>query len=180
MLTAGRHSAPSFETEVPTSTLLLRNIRCPGRFADFLRLVTSSSIHPGKLTVGFRVVGLALHAKGGLRQDLSEGGVLATLIGFLGDFDLAEEAAREVLRHRRRAGGPATASPGTRVPRALAARGRSADRRQLHGGIDEHDHVSRPAPKLIFTSCHPALAVEAQVALTLRPLGGLTTGEIPR
>jgi len=124
------------------------------------------------------------------------GRVLATVIGFLGDFDLAEEAAQEAFAiaadHWPRDGVPTN-------PRAWlmrTARNRATDRirrdRALAtklgllatGGRVELPMDSTAFPderlELIFTCCHPALAVEAQVALTLRTLGGLTTDEIAR
>jgi RNA polymerase sigma-70 factor (ECF subfamily) len=124
------------------------------------------------------------------------GRVLATVIGFLGDFDLAEEAAQEAFAiaadHWPRDGVPTN-------PRAWlmrTARNRATDRirrdRALAtklGLLATGDRVELPMDstafpderlELIFTCCHPALAVEAQVALTLRTLGGLTTDEIAR
>jgi RNA polymerase sigma-70 factor, ECF subfamily len=120
------------------------------------------------------------------------GRVLATLIGLLGDFDLAEEAAQEAFAaaadHWPREGLP-------RSPRAwlvTTARNRATDRirRERVGAAKlallvpptEADVTTFPDERLelIFTCCHPALAVEAQVALTLRTLGGLTTDEIAR
>ena len=66
--------------------------------------------------------------------------------------------------------------------RRVRARGRAAGARRRRGRGDE-DLVS-PIPderlRLIFTTCHPALAAEARVALTLRALGGLTTAEVAR
>jgi RNA polymerase sigma-70 factor (ECF subfamily) len=124
------------------------------------------------------------------------GRVLATLIGFLGDFDLAEEAAQEAFaiaaERWQREGMPAN-------PRAwlmTTARNRATDRIRrertlaakaglLVGGsraeaVMTTTTFSDERLELIFTCCHPALAVEAQVALTLRTLGGLTTDEIAR
>jgi RNA polymerase sigma-70 factor (ECF subfamily) len=124
------------------------------------------------------------------------GRVLATLIGFLGDFDLAEEAAQEAFAiaadHWPRDGLPAN-------PRAWlmrTARNRATDRIRRDrvlatklGLLVADDRVDEPMDtttfpderlELIFTCCHPALAVEAQVALTLHTLGGLTTDEIAR
>ncbi len=124
------------------------------------------------------------------------GRVLATLIGFLGDFDLAEEAAQEAFaiaaERWPREGTPTN-------PRAwlmTTARNRATDRirrdRAFATKLDllvAGDRVPVPMRtmtfpderlELIFTCCHPALAVEAQVALTLRTLGGLTTDEIAR
>ncbi|MEO9175799.1 MAG: DUF6596 domain-containing protein [Gaiellales bacterium] len=124
------------------------------------------------------------------------GRVLATLIGFLGDFDLAEEAAQESFA---RAAGcwPRDGTP--RNPTGwLIAVGRNAalDRIRRDAVLaskigllpvadaseDEmDDELFRDERlELIFTCCHPALSLEAQVALTLRTLGGLTTSEIAR
>ncbi|MCW2996847.1 MAG: polymerase subunit sigma-24 [Conexibacter sp.] len=124
------------------------------------------------------------------------GRVLAALIGFLGDFDLAEEAAQEAFtiaaERWPRDGVPA--SPGAWL--VTTARNRAVDRirrdRTLaaktrllqvpEAAEDEVDPTTFPDEwlELIFTCCHPALATDAQVALTLRTLGGLTTGEIAR
>jgi RNA polymerase sigma-70 factor, ECF subfamily len=124
------------------------------------------------------------------------GRVLAALIGFLGDFDLAEEAAQEAFAiaadRWSRDGIPSH-------PRAWlmrTARNRATDRirrdRALatkFGLLVAGDQAEVPMNtttfpderlELIFTCCHPALATEAQVALTLRTLGGLTTEEIAR
>jgi len=124
------------------------------------------------------------------------GRVLATLIGLLGDFELAEEAAQEAFAiaadHWPRDGTPGN-------PRAWlirTARNRATDRIRRDRTLDakysqlvnddgsEVPMVTTAFPderlELIFTCCHPALAVEAQVALTLRTLGGLTTDEIAR
>ncbi|GAA0724041.1 RNA polymerase subunit sigma-24 [Dactylosporangium roseum] len=124
------------------------------------------------------------------------GRVLATLIGILGDFDVAEDAAQEAFAiaadHWPREGVPAN-------PRAWlmrTARNRATDRirrdRVLATRLDmlvAAHRVEVPMNtttfpderlELIFTCCHPALAIEAQVALTLRTLGGLTTDEIAR
>jgi RNA polymerase sigma-70 factor (ECF subfamily) len=124
------------------------------------------------------------------------GRVLATMIGFLGDFDLAEEAAQEAFAIATdrwpREGIPSN-------PRAwlmTTARNRATDRirrdRALTAKLDllvAADRIEMPMTttrfpderlELIFTCCHPALAIESQVALTLRTLGGLTTDEIAR
>jgi RNA polymerase sigma-70 factor (ECF subfamily) len=124
------------------------------------------------------------------------GYVLAALIGFLGDFDLAEEAAQDafaIAAERWPRDGVPT-SPGTWL--VTTARNRAIDRirrdRTLAAktrllqisetGNDAMGPTSFPDERLelIFTCCHPALAVEAQVALTLRTLGGLTTTQIAR
>ncbi|MFD9949247.1 RNA polymerase sigma factor [Nonomuraea sp. NPDC059023] len=122
------------------------------------------------------------------------GRVLAALIGFLGDFDLAEEAAQEAFAIAAdrwpRDGTPA--HPGAwlittarnralnrvRRERTLAEKTRLlAVRRSREDEMD--DAVFRDERlELIFTCCHPALSMEAQVALTLRALGGLSTGDI--
>jgi RNA polymerase sigma-70 factor (ECF subfamily) len=122
--------------------------------------------------------------------------VLASLVGFLGDFDLAEEAAQEAFavaaERWPRDGVPA--NPGAWL--TVTARNRAIDRirrertlaektRQLEtpeATMDELDDtvIEDERLELIFTCCHPALTLEAQVALTLRALGGLTTDEIAR
>ena len=124
------------------------------------------------------------------------GRVLAALIGFLGDFDLAEEAAQEAfaVATERWARDGAPANPGSWL--LTTARNRAIDRirrdRTLAAKIplleepvaaeDTMDESTFPDERLelIFTCCHPALATDAQVALTLRTLGGLTTTEIAR
>jgi RNA polymerase sigma-70 factor (ECF subfamily) len=127
----------------------------------------------------------------------SWGRVLATLIGLLGDFDLAEEAAQEAFAIA------AERWPRDGVPQnpsswlISTARNRAIDRirrertlaektRELDVPLATEDPVDDATTfpderlELIFTCCHPALATEARVALTLRTLGGLTTGEIAR
>jgi RNA polymerase sigma-70 factor (ECF subfamily) len=124
------------------------------------------------------------------------GRVLATLIGLLGDFDLAEEAAQEafVVAAERwpREGIPANPSAWListgrnraidRLRRDQTLTGKTALLRQQTATEGSMTETTFPDERLelIFTCCHPALAVEAQVALTLRTLGGLTTGEIAR
>jgi RNA polymerase sigma-70 factor, ECF subfamily len=125
------------------------------------------------------------------------GRVLAALIGFLGDFDLAEEAAQEafaIAAERWPRDGVPT-SPGAwlvatarnravdriRRDRTLAAKTRLLDVPEaVEDPVDETTTFPDERLELIFTCCHPALATDAQVALTLRTLGGLTTGEIAR
>jgi RNA polymerase sigma-70 factor, ECF subfamily len=128
--------------------------------------------------------------------------VLAALIGFLGDFDLAEEAAQEAFaiaaERWPREGTPS--NPGAwlvstarnraidriRRERTLAAKTKLLDAPQAtdapHPEEEAMDGEAFPDERLelIFTCCHPALATDAQVALTLRTLGGLQTGEIAR
>jgi RNA polymerase sigma-70 factor, ECF subfamily len=124
------------------------------------------------------------------------GRVLATLIGFLGDFELAEEAAQEAFAAAAERW-PRDGTPGN--PRAwlvTTARNRAIDRIRRDSTLAEKTRLlEAPEPvedivdetaipderlELVFTCCHPALAVDAQVALTLRTLGGLTTDEIAR
>jgi RNA polymerase sigma-70 factor (ECF subfamily) len=127
------------------------------------------------------------------------GRVLAALIGFLGDFELAEEAAQEAFavaaERWPRDGVPD--HPGAwllttarnraidriRRDRTLAAKTRRLEVPEaIQDGVDAMDETTFPDERLelVFTCCHPALAVEAQVALTLRTLGGLSTAEIAR
>jgi RNA polymerase sigma-70 factor (ECF subfamily) len=122
--------------------------------------------------------------------------VLAGLIGFLGDFDIAEEAAQDAFavaaERWPRDGMPDNprawlmttarnrAIDRIRRDRTLAAKTRLLD---VPAGLeDEVDETTIPDERLelVFTCCHPALALDAQVALTLRTLGGLTTEEIAR
>jgi RNA polymerase sigma-70 factor, ECF subfamily len=125
--------------------------------------------------------------------------VLANLIGFLGDFDRAEEAAQEAFavaaERWPREGAPR--NPGAwltttgrnraidriRRERTLAAKTRLLDvpeTTEEEMEQDEQSVFSDERLELLFTCCHPALATDAQVALTLRTLGGLSTEEIAR
>jgi len=125
------------------------------------------------------------------------GYVLAALIGFLGDFDLAEEAAQEAFaiaaERWSRDGVPDhprawlvttarnRAIDRIRRDRTLAAKTRLLEVPQAtEDTMDETTTFPDERLELLFTCCHPALASEAQVALTLRTLGGLSTGEIAR
>jgi RNA polymerase sigma-70 factor, ECF subfamily len=128
------------------------------------------------------------------------GRIVATLIRFFGDFDLAEEAAQEAFAA---AVEQWSASGVPEFPRAWiiqTARHKAIDRIRrrtrfedklesyatsgLIQTVEEPDYDTSEIPddrlRLIFTCCHPALALEAQVALTLRMLGGLETDEIAR
>jgi RNA polymerase sigma-70 factor (ECF subfamily) len=128
------------------------------------------------------------------------GRIVATLIRIVGDFDLAEEAAQDAFAVAVEAW-QADGIP--EFPRAWiiqTARRKAIDRirrrrRQeamiesysasgLSPTIVDPDYATSEIPddrlRLIFTCCHPALALEAQVALTLRTLGGLDTDEIAR
>ena len=124
------------------------------------------------------------------------GRVLAALIGFLGDFDLAEEAVQEAFATaaERWARDGVPANPGAWL--ITTARNRAIDRirrdRTLlskYKQLDLQETVEQEMQdmtfsderlELIFTCCHPALARDAQVALTLRTLGGLKTEQIAR
>ncbi|HSR94863.1 MAG TPA: DUF6596 domain-containing protein [Solirubrobacterales bacterium] len=123
------------------------------------------------------------------------GRVLAALIGFLGDFDLAEEASQEAfaIAAERWPRDGAPTSPNAWL--VSTARNRAIDRMRRDRTLAEKTRLLEPPEaeeetmdatfpderlELVFTCCHPALATEAQVALTLRTLGGLTTGEIAR
>jgi RNA polymerase sigma-70 factor, ECF subfamily len=128
------------------------------------------------------------------------GRIVATLIRLFNDFEVAEEAAQEAfavaVNQWRTSGIP-------EVPRAWiiqTARHKAIDRMRrrtrlaevvqsmsasgLSQAVEEPDYDSAEIPddrlKLMFTCCHPALGLEAQVALTLRTLGGLETDEIAR
>lgn len=132
------------------------------------------------------------------------GRIVATLIRLVGDFDLAEESAQEAFAAAVEQWGTAGVPE---FPRAwivqtarhkaidrIRHRARSQEKLELYAaaglteagaeGAWEPDFDNREIPddrlRLIFTCCHPALALEAQVALTLRTLCGLETDEIAR
>jgi RNA polymerase sigma-70 factor (ECF subfamily) len=127
------------------------------------------------------------------------GRIVATLIGLVGDFDLAEESAQEAFAAAVDQW-PASGVP--EFPRAwivqtarhkaidrIRRRERSEEKLKSYaisglGAIEEPDYDTNEIPddrlRLIFTCCHPALAPESQVALTLRTLCGLETDEIAR
>jgi RNA polymerase sigma-70 factor (ECF subfamily) len=126
--------------------------------------------------------------------------VLATLIRLLGDFDLAEEALHEAfaaaVEQWPREGTPANprawlVSAGRfKAIDAMRRRARfDASQAELAERLEAQTTVPRPGEaedieddrlRLIFTCCHPALTPDAQVALTLREVCGLTTEEIAR
>jgi RNA polymerase sigma-70 factor, ECF subfamily len=124
------------------------------------------------------------------------GRAVAVLVRIFGNIDVAEEAVQdaftEALRRWPAAGAPA--SPvgwiiTTARNRAIDRLRREASRSDRHAAAallhardapPEEDLVRDDRLRLIFTCCHPALASPAQVALTLRLLGGLTTAEIAR
>lgn len=128
------------------------------------------------------------------------GRIVATLIRLVGDLDVAEEAAQEAFAAAVD-DWPASGVP--KSPRAWiikTARHKAIDRlrRRARAGevleslaaaglaqtVETPDYDPAKIPddrlRLIFTCCHPSLAAEAQVALTLRMLGGLETDEIAR
>jgi RNA polymerase sigma-70 factor (ECF subfamily) len=128
--------------------------------------------------------------------------VLATLIRQAGDFQLAEDAVQDAFEAAvtvwRRDGVPA--NPGAWL--TTAARRRAIDRLRRNRSVadraerlaeltrldaqheepsmDDESTILDDRLRLVFTCCHPALEMPARVALTLRALGGLTTGEIAR
>jgi RNA polymerase sigma-70 factor, ECF subfamily len=124
------------------------------------------------------------------------GRVLAGLIGFLGDFDLAEEAAQEAFaiaaERWPREGTPDNprawlmttarnrAIDRIRRERTLAEKTRLLDVPEAVADEVEETTIQDERLELLFTCCHPALALDGQVALTLRTLGGLSTEEIAR
>jgi RNA polymerase sigma-70 factor (ECF subfamily) len=128
--------------------------------------------------------------------------VVASLVGFLGDLDLAEEATADAfaIAAERWAtegtppnpGGWLTITAKRRAIDLIRRRRTLAEKTQLleapeESTEDEMDDIENPTTlipderlELMFMCCHPALATEAQVALTLRALGGLSTEEIAR
>jgi RNA polymerase sigma-70 factor, ECF subfamily len=124
------------------------------------------------------------------------GRVVATLIGLLGDFELAEEAAQEAFaiaaERWPRDGTPANprawlvttarnrALDRIRRDRTLAAKLRLLDVPETTEDAVDETTIPDERLELVFTCCHPALALDAQVALTLRTLGGLSTEQIAR
>ncbi len=127
------------------------------------------------------------------------GRVLATLVGFLGDIELAEDAAQEAFAIAAERW-PRDGEPPNPAGWLIAtARNRAIDHIRRQRVLAEKTRLlarelaSRPEEtmdetttfrderlELIFTCCHPALALDAQVPLTLRTLGGLSTEEISR
>lgn len=122
------------------------------------------------------------------------GRAVAVLTRQLGDLSLAEEAVQEAfaaaLEHWPRTGVPPAPAGWiltTARNRAIDRLRREATRDQRHEAAmqmlenDPPDHeLEDDRLRLLFTCCHPALALEAQIALTLRMVGGLTTPEIAR
>ena len=131
------------------------------------------------------------------------GRVFATLVRAFGDFDVAEEAIQEAFATavdrwnlRGLPDNPAAWITVTAKRKAIDSLRRERVRADKYEALgvqnriaqqefemldDEHESTVRDDRlRLIFTCCHPALALEAQIALTLRTLGGLTTPEIAR
>lgn len=128
------------------------------------------------------------------------GRIVATLIRLVGDFDLAEEAAQEAFTAAvdqwHRDGVPQ--SPAAWIIQTARHKAIDRIRRQAHfsekiepmvaheleSQVEEPNYDTNEIPddrlRLIFTCCHPALALESQVGLTLRTLCGLETDEIAR
>jgi len=131
------------------------------------------------------------------------GRVVATLVRLTGDWDLAEECAQDAFATA------LERWPGDGIPRrpgawlTTVARNRAVDRvRRARVGASKEQAIATVAPqpepgepgesdlgedevpddrlRLMFTCCHPALSFEAQVALTLRTLAGMTTTDIAR
>ena len=123
--------------------------------------------------------------------------MLASLVGFLGDFDLAEEAAQEAFAVAAERWSRDGVPPNPGAWLTITARNRAIDRLRRERRLAEKTRllevpettvdeftddfaIEDERLELIFTCCHPALALEGQVALTLRALGGLSTAEIAR
>ncbi len=123
--------------------------------------------------------------------------MLASLVGFLGDFDLAEEATQEAFAIAAERWARDGVPDKPRAWLVTTARNRAIDRlRRARVLAEKTTRLEIPEPlapqdmdqttipderlELLFTCCHPALSTEAQVALTLYALGGLTTEQIAR
>jgi RNA polymerase sigma-70 factor, ECF subfamily len=129
--------------------------------------------------------------------DREYGRILATLIRLVRDFDLAEESVQDAFAAALEQW-PGEGAPGNPVAWIVStARHKAIDRLRRRAVLDKRrgeiesltrleleraEDVAEPEDRLrlIFTCCHPALAPEAQVALTLRTLCGLSTEEIAR
>ena len=126
--------------------------------------------------------------------------VLATLIRLLGDFDLAEEALHDAFAAAVERWPPDGIPANPRAWLVSTGRFKSIDRLRRRAKFDaslvevaerlassvmpapevDDEQVEDDRLRLIFTCCHPALAADAQIALTLREVCGLTTEEIAR
>ncbi|MFF3659188.1 RNA polymerase sigma factor [Streptomyces olivochromogenes] len=124
------------------------------------------------------------------------GRAVAVLVRFLGDIDLAEEAVQDAFTTALRTWPESGIPPSPagwiittarnravdRLRRESTREARHAEAERLYARDEpvEEGPVRDDRLRLIFTCCHPALATQAQVALTLRLLGGLTTPQIAR
>jgi len=122
--------------------------------------------------------------------------VLAALVGFLGNIDLAEEAAQEAFAIASERWKTDRVPDNPRAWLVVTGRNRAIDRLRRERTLAEKTRLVDLTPpieitaddsnipderlELIFMCCHPALATDARVALTLRSLGGLSTPEIAR
>ncbi|QUC59779.1 sigma-70 family RNA polymerase sigma factor [Streptomyces sp. A2-16] len=137
---------------------------------------------------------MTLDVEGVFREEY--GRAVAVLVRFLGDIDLAEEAVQDAFTTAVRRW-PETGVPPSpagwiittarnraidRLRRESTRRARHAEAALLHApdAPPEEGPVRDERLRLVFTCCHPALAPQARVALTLRLLGGLTTAQIAR
>ena len=142
----------------------------------------------GALAISKAINGLA-------RED--RGRLLSVLIRKFGDFNLAEDALQDAMisavEHWGRTGVPSspqgwllTVAGRKAIDRIRKAKSQARLARDLIPLVSEEAHEDEPniipdeRLRLIFTCCHPALEQKSQVALTLRTLGGLSTGEIAR
>jgi RNA polymerase sigma-70 factor (ECF subfamily) len=154
-----------------------------------------------------KVVVMSEHSTEQIRELLDSlyrvdsGRILATLIRLLGDFDLAEEAMHEAFAAAMSLW-PSSGVPGNPRPWLIStARFKAIDTLRRRAKLDasqdelvryleaqwssaersnEEDSLEDDRLRLIFTCCHPSLAPEARVALTLREVCGLTTEEIAK
>ncbi|MGH2592646.1 MAG: sigma factor, partial [Anaerolineae bacterium] len=127
------------------------------------------------------------------------GQLLATLIGWLGDLELAEEALQDAflaaVEHWEREGVPhkpgawlTTTARRKAIDRIRRSRSDAVEPQELETlppaqlavteNFDDVGEILDERLKLIFTCCHPALPLEQQIVLTLHTLGGLTTTEV--
>jgi RNA polymerase sigma-70 factor (ECF subfamily) len=154
--------------------------------------------HPGGVAGGVDDPAAAAAARA-FRDDRAP--VLATLIRHVGDFQLAEDALQDAFASAVVAWPRDGVPDNPRAWLTTTARRRAIDRlrrdrsvadrsgrlaelvrldAQEHPSMSEESAILDDRLRLIFTCCHPALELQARVALTLRALGGLTTGEIAR
>lgn len=119
------------------------------------------------------------------------GRIVATLIRVTGDWSLAEDCAQDAFERALESWGRdgVPSNPGAWL--TTVAKNRAIDRIRRSANeksklamtieeLDEPDELDDDRLRLIFTCCHPALTLESRVALTLRTVAGLTTGEIAR